>query len=121
MLLEKSSCPYGCHQSGIYFDLLQSTLKEHQLEDFPGQIYNIDETGMPLDPRPPSIIAKSGQKRWQSGKKEQIAVIGCGNPFGQSISPMVIFEGKYLNYEVPGTIYGMSERDGLIKSLFFFG
>jgi len=39
-----------------YFDLLESTLKEHQLEDCPGQTYNMDET------RPPNIIAKSGQK-----------------------------------------------------------
>jgi len=39
-----------------YFDLLESTLKEHQLEDCLGQIYNMDETGMPLDPRPPNII-----------------------------------------------------------------
>jgi len=46
-----------------YFDLLESTLKEHQFEDCPGQIYSTDETEMPLDPRPPNIIAKSGQKR----------------------------------------------------------
>ena len=62
----------------------------------------MDETGMPLDPRPPNIVAKSVQKKVnykQSGKKEQIAVIGCGNAIGQSIPPMVIFEGKYLNYE----------------------
>jgi len=51
--------------SGIYTLIytLESTLKEYQLEDCPGQIYNMDETGMPLDPRPPNIIAKSGQKR----------------------------------------------------------
>jgi len=35
----------------------------------------------------------------QSGKKEQITVIGCGNAIGQFILPMVIFEEKYLNYE----------------------
>jgi len=85
-----------------YFDLLESTLKEHQLEDLPGQIYHMDETGMLLDPRPPNIIAKSGRKKVnyrQSGKKKQITVIGCGNAIGRSIPPMVIFEGKYLNYE----------------------
>jgi len=27
-----------------YFDLLEPTLKEHQLEDCPGQIYNMDES-----------------------------------------------------------------------------
>ena len=41
-----------------YFDLLESTLMENGLEDCPGQIYNMDETGMPLDPRPPNITAK---------------------------------------------------------------
>jgi len=45
-----------------YFDLLESILKEHQLEDYSGQIFNMDETKMPLDPRPPNIIAKSEQK-----------------------------------------------------------
>ena len=50
-----------------------------------------------------------------SGKKEQITVLGCVNAIGQSIPPMVIFEGKYLNYqwtigEVPGTYYGMSSK-----------
>jgi len=30
-----------------YFDLQESTLREHQLEDYPGQIYKMDETGMP--------------------------------------------------------------------------
>jgi len=57
----------------------------------------MDETGVPLDPRPPNIIAQSGQKKVryrQSGKKEQISVIGCGNAAGQAIPPMVIFEGN---------------------------
>lgn len=62
-----------------YYDLLETTLKEHNLQDCPGQIYNMDETGIPLDPRPPNIIVKRGQKKVryrQSGKKEQISVIG---------------------------------------------
>ena len=111
-----------------YYDLLETTLKEHNLQDCPGQIYNMDETGIPLDPRPPNIIVKRGQKKVryrQSGKKEQISVIGCGNAAGQSIPPMVIFEGKYLNYEwtigeVPGTTYGMSEKGWTDQQLFLY-
>ena len=64
------------------------------------------------------MVAKRGQKKVhyrQSGKKEQISVIGCDNAVGQSIPPMVIFEGKYLNLqwtvgEVPGTYYAMSDK-----------
>jgi len=77
-----------------YFDFLDYTLKENHLEDCPGQIYNMHmETGMPLGPRPPNIITKSGQKKvnyWQSGKKEQITVIGCGNDVGLSIPPWLL-------------------------------
>jgi len=111
-----------------YYDLLEATLDENHLHSSPGQIYNMDETGVPLDPRPPNVITKRGQKKVryrQSGKKEQISVIGCGNAAGQAIPPMVIFEGKYLNYlwtigEVPGTIYGMSEKGWTDQELFLY-
>jgi len=53
-----------------------------------------------------SQTTKHNSKIWtkkvkyrQSGKKELITVIGCGNAIGHSIPLMVIFEGKYLNYE----------------------
>jgi len=42
-----------------YYNLLEFTRKEHNLEDCPGQIYNMDETGMPLDP---NIVTRSRQK-----------------------------------------------------------
>ena len=85
-----------------YFNLLEDTLKEHDLMNRPAQIYNMDESGMPLEARPPNMVAKRGQKKVryrQSGKKGQISVIGCANAVGQSIPPMVIFEGKYLNLQ----------------------
>ena len=76
-----------------HFNLLEDTLKEHDLMNRPAQIYNMDESGMPLDAHPPNVVAKRGQikvRYRQSGKKEQISVIGCANAVGQSILPMVI-------------------------------
>jgi len=76
---------------------LEDTLKEHNLFDSPEQIYNMDESGMPLDPGPSNVIAKRGQKKVcyrVSGKKEQITILGCANALGQAIPPMVIFEGN---------------------------
>ena len=35
-----------------YFELLKDVLEEHDLMESPGQIYNVDETGMLLDHRP---------------------------------------------------------------------
>ena len=43
--------------------LLKKPLKQHNLMNYPGQIYNVDETGFPLDHRPPNVIARRGQKK----------------------------------------------------------
>ncbi len=42
---------------GEYFDLLEKTLEELELSDKPGQIYNVDETGMSLDPPKQKLCA----------------------------------------------------------------
>ena len=49
-----------------YFDILEETLDQNDLSSKPCQIYNCDETGMPLDPAPPKVIAQKGQKHTQS-------------------------------------------------------
>ena len=98
-----------------YFDLLEDTLKEHNLLHNPAQIYNVDESGMPLDPKAPNMVTQRGKKKVRyrsSGRKGQITVIACANAAGQAIPPMVIYDAKKLNHawtanEVPGTKYGL--------------
>ena len=46
-----------------YFDLLNTVLKDNNLKAHPEQIYNMDETGLPLNPRPPKAVALHGQKK----------------------------------------------------------
>ena len=70
----------------------------------PSQIYNVDETGisMPLDYRPPKIVAKRGQRKVRyrtSRNKSQITVIGCVCASGQTIPPFVIFENESVKLE----------------------
>jgi len=105
-------------------NLLEKVLNEHNLHESPGQIDNMDETGIPLDSRPPKVVTKYGEKKVryrQSGNKEQMFVIGYRNAVGQAILPMVIFEGKYLWTvgEVPSTIYGMTDKRWTIQLIFF--
>jgi len=62
-----------------YYNLLETTLKENLLHS-PAQIYNVDETGIPLDPKAPNVVAKTGTKnvRYRStGRKGQITVVAC--------------------------------------------
>ena len=40
-----------------YFDLLEETMKGNKLGGRPGQIFNMDESGMPLDPKAPKLDA----------------------------------------------------------------
>ena len=63
-----------------YYTLLYQTLTIHNLIAEPWRIYNVDETGMPLDPRKPRIITRLGTKKVQvmgSGNKHQITVVAC--------------------------------------------
>lgn len=109
-----------------YFDLLHDVLEKNELTNKPSQIYNVDETGMPLDHRPPKIVTKRGHKKVRyrvSGNKSQITVIGCVSASGHTIPPFVIFDAKSLNYEwtngeVPGTMYGLSKKGWVDTELF---
>ena len=81
-------------------DLLRKVYDEYEFNSHPECIYNMDETGVPLEPRPPKVIAKRGQKKIRyrtSGKKAQITVIECGSGTGQIIPPFIIYAAKQLN------------------------
>ena len=106
-----------------YFDLLENTLTEHSLLQHPSQIYNVDESGIPLDPKSPNIVSKRGVRYRSAGKQGQITIVACGNAIGQVIPPMVIFNAKNLNHhwtadEIPGTKYGLSEKGWITSELF---
>ena len=42
----------------MYFDLLEETMKENKLDAKPGQIFNIDESAMPLDSKSPKVLLR---------------------------------------------------------------
>ena len=87
----------------------------------------MDETGVPLEPKPPKVIARKGQKKIHyrtSGQKAQITVIGCGNAVGNILPPFIIIAVKQLNplwtrSEVSGTRYGVSDKGWVDQELFF--
>lgn len=108
-----------------YFDELESTLTENDLLNSPCLIFNMDETGMPLDPSPPKIVTWKGHKnpsQVSSGVKSQVTVVGCVSAGGQCLPPMVIWDRKTLPPElaigeVPGTIYGLSDKGWIDQEL----
>ena len=101
-------------------------LNDNNLKVHPEQIYNMDESNLPLNPRWPKVTAFCGQKkvRYQcSGSKAQITVLGTSSGTGQVIPPIVIFDAKILNHlwtrgEVSGTCHGWSESGWTNRELF---
>ena len=101
-------------------------MEEHNFLDHPERIYNMDESGIPLDPKPPKVVSLKGQKKIRyrcSRQKSQITVFGCCSATGQATPPFVIFDAKQLNPqwckgEVPGICYGLSDSGWTNKELF---
>ena len=46
-----------------YFTLLNKTLEENNLKNSPQQIYNVDESGVPLDPKGLNVVAEAGSRK----------------------------------------------------------
>ena len=61
-----SNVRMDCLNKETMIDLLKSVLTEHELMESPNQIYNVDETEVPLDHRPPKVVTKKGQKKMRS-------------------------------------------------------
>ena len=108
-----------------YFDLLEETMKQNDLFDKPSQIFNLDESGMPLSPTPPKVIIPTGAKHAtaiSSGNKSQITVLSCCNAAGYVMPPLVVFKQKVtteLSFgEAPGTVYGQSKSGWMTSELF---
>ena len=109
-----------------YFDELEVILKGNELMESPSCIFNMDESGFPLDPKSLHIVCKRGQRHPStlcSGNKSQITVLACCNAAGYVIPPFVIFDRKILKAEltvgeVPETMYGLSNSGWIDSELF---
>ena len=109
-----------------YFDILEDTMEENCLTDQPFLIFNMDETGLALEPKPLKTVTLKGCKHPSavtSGTKQQITVVGCVRADGQCLPPMVIWNRKKLPIElpvneIPGTIYGLSDKGWIDGELF---
>ena len=109
-----------------YFDLLEETLGANDLAKKPGQIFNCDETLLPLQHNPPKVVSLATQRHpyaITSGEKAQMTILACASASGYSIPPMVVFDRKHLQIEmtrdeIPGTFYGLTDSGWMNAELF---
>ena len=107
-----------------YFDLLEKTLNEKGLLDKPNFIFNMDESGMPLDHKQLKRIATKGSKKVHgqaSGNKSQVTIVACASAAGTVLPPMVIFKGERLNHKyIKGEVPGRMSPNGWIDQELFY-
>ena len=109
-----------------YFDILEQTLDESGLIEYPSLIFNMDESGFPLDPKPLKTVHPYGTRNpycVSSGSKAQISIAACVSATGQALPPFIIFKRKSLPPEmsigeIPGTVYALSEKGWMNSFLF---
>jgi hypothetical protein len=80
-----------------YFSELKNVLTSNYLINKSQYIWNMDETGLSMSPKPPKVIARKGSKTVHaksSYSREMITIIACGNAAGTVIPPHVIVPGK---------------------------
>lgn len=112
-----------------YFDLLQDILVKNDLLGKPGNIYNVDESGLQLNNKPGYVVAAKGSKsvpNITSGERgETISVIACCNGEGVFLPPACIFKGKnekpeYKDGMPNGSVVFMSQKSAYVNSHIFF-
>ncbi|XP_044761182.1 tigger transposable element-derived protein 6-like [Coccinella septempunctata] len=111
-----------------YFELLHEVLKQNDLFDKPGCLFNVDETGLQLNNRPGHVLAEKGARNVvtvTSGEKgETISCIACCNAEGFFLPPVCIFKGKNSKKEwtdsmPPGSHIVMSQKSAYVTANIF--
>ncbi|XP_045773169.1 MFS-type transporter clz9-like [Maniola jurtina] len=111
-----------------YFEMIEKTLTENDLLEKPGNIFNMDETGLQLNNKPGYVLAERGSKAvamsTSTEKGETITVIACCNAEGNFLPPTCIMKGKRKKPEFedglpPGSLVFMSPKSSYITSDLF--
>ena len=111
---------------GEWFDQYKDLLKKLGLEDKPGNIWNVDESGLEDLPHLKKAVGIKGQDLYhlvagEKGKRSTVVLLVNGE--GGHIPPMIIHKGKRFNPEwrqnkYPGIEVTNSEKGHINKELF---
>lgn len=110
-----------------WFKFLKETLVDNDLLDKPERIYNVDESGFPLDPKRLKVISQKGIPhlfRVIGGSgRENITVQGCGRADGVMLPPYVLYSAKNLRLSwteggPENAKYNVSEKGWMDQSCF---
>ena len=110
-----------------YFNMLEKTITDNGLLNSPRQIYNCDETFLPLNECKEKAVTLKNAKTVYSqamGSTEHITMLCTGSASGAALPPMIIYPRSYPGgqYRFGGpddSIYAKSESGWVDSELFF--
>ena len=97
-----------------FFVLVENFQAKLEMELDGSKFYNLDETGLSLDPKMKNCLFKKGSDAMcitSSKGKSMYTVLFCGNACGEYLPPYVIFKGKGCNFSaswIAGAPEGMA-------------
>ena len=108
------------------YDLLYSVLDDNGLLNSPRQVYNCDETFVPLDFSREKAVTVKGVKnvyRQSQGMSDHITMLCCASAAGFPLPPMILysksFPGGQYHFDGPDdTLYVKSESGWIDTKLF---
>uniref|UniRef100_A0A8W8JBF7 HTH psq-type domain-containing protein n=1 Tax=Magallana gigas TaxID=29159 RepID=A0A8W8JBF7_MAGGI len=121
--LEHARAKMASKETG-YFKNLEKTLSTHNMHDKPHLIYNVDEKGISIDHKPPSVVSDSTYcpQAVTSGRGKTITILGGGSASGVAIPPFFIFPGKRMRPELlngasPGTSGTNGQKSHILQPM----
>ena len=124
----------GVSHAGLshwYQELYDYLLSTGNLEIFqqPLRIFNCDEMGFPIAPKPPKIICEVGAPNVYargSSSKQTITTLLCASAAGTYVRPMIVYPGTNFKREfmtkffkkIPGGEFGHSPSGWMDQTLF---
>lgn len=110
-----------------YYEKLEEVVKQYGIEDRPECIYNLDETGFPIDPTKVKSIGTKGAKAVKlthGANRENITVLVTCCADGSCLDPLIVFKSKRMQSTWVGenalkeTQYAVSESGWMISCIF---
>ena len=109
-----------------YFNLFVKTLDENQIKNNPRQIYNCDESFLPLDYTRERAVPLKGAKavyNHATGTSEHITLLCCVSAAGFPHPPMIIYskcfsDGQYRFQGPDDALYAKSDSGWIDSELF---
>ncbi|XP_072168984.1 uncharacterized protein [Diadema setosum] len=79
-----------------YFQELERTMEEYNLKDKPDRIYNVDETNLNAEHKPPKVTTGADTRinSITSHRVGTTSLLACGNAAGRFLPPYYVFKGK---------------------------